>query len=70
MVGVQDRFVEYLDVLAQRYGWETFEPRSKVNPVRPAEGISADLRETILAHNWLDSELYELAQNAAGAAAA
>jgi len=69
-VGVQDRFAEYLDVLAQRYGWETFEPRSKVNPVRPAEEISPDLRETILAHNWLDSELYELAQNAAGAPAA
>ncbi len=57
-------------MLAQRYGWETFEPRSKVNPVRPAEEISAELRETILAHNWLDSELYELAQNAAGARAA
>jgi hypothetical protein len=69
-VGVQDRFGDYLDVLAQRYGWETFEPRSKVNPVRPAEEVSAELRETILAHNWLDSELYELAQNAAGAPAA
>ncbi len=51
-------------MLAQRYGWETFEPRSKVNPVRPAEETPAELRETILAYNWLDSELYELANRA------
>ena len=64
MVGVQDRFAEYLAALAQRYGWETFEPRNKVNPVRPAEETPAKLRETILAYNWLDSELYELANRA------
>jgi hypothetical protein len=60
LVGVHDRFADYLDVLARRYGWEVFEPRSKVNPVRPTEEISAALRETILAYNWLDAELYEL----------
>jgi hypothetical protein len=60
LVGIQDRFADYLDLLAQRYGWSVFEPRSKVNPVRPAEEISPALRETILAYNWLDAELYEL----------
>jgi hypothetical protein len=58
LVGVQDRFAEYLDMLTRRYGWEIFEPRSKVNPVRPADEISPGLRETILAYNWLDAELY------------
>jgi hypothetical protein len=64
LVGVQDRFAEYLELLAQRYGWEVFEPRNKVNPERPAEEISPSLRETILAHNWLDAELYELCRTA------
>ncbi len=69
LVGVQDRFAEYLEVLARRYGWEIFEPRSKVNPVRPAEEISPGLRETILAYNWLDAELYALCLSAVGDAA-
>jgi hypothetical protein len=60
LAGVQDRFAEYLDVLAQRYGWDVFEPRSKVNPARPDEDVAPELRETILAYNWLDVELYEL----------
>jgi hypothetical protein len=63
LAGVQDRFADYLELLARRYGWETFEPRSKVNPVRPAEDISQAVRETILAYNWLDAELYELCRN-------
>jgi hypothetical protein len=64
LVGVQDRFAAYLDLLARRYGWEVFEPRSKVNPVRPAEELAPGLRETILAYNWLDAELYELCRAA------
>jgi len=60
LAGVQDRFADYLGLLAGRYGWEVFEPRSKVNPVRPEEEIAPGLRETILAYNWLDAELYEL----------
>jgi hypothetical protein len=61
VVGVQDRFEEYLAQLAGRYGWKAFVPRSKVNTGRPASAaVSAGLRETILAYNWLDHELYEL----------
>jgi hypothetical protein len=67
LVGVQDRFAEYLDVLGQRYGWEVFEPRSKVNPVRPGEEVPAGLRETIVAYNWLDVELYELCRRGVNA---
>jgi hypothetical protein len=63
LVGVQDRLAEYLDFLGQRYGWKIFEPHSKVNPVRPADEISPELRETILAYNWLDAELYELCRS-------
>jgi hypothetical protein len=64
LAGVQDRFGEYLELLGRRYGWKIFEPRNKVNPARPAEEISPGLRETILAHNWLDAELYELCREA------
>ncbi len=67
LVGVQDRFADYLELLAERYGWDVFEPRSKVNPERPAEEIPASLRETILAYNWLDAELYELCRGRQGA---
>ncbi len=72
LAGVQDRFADYVDQLARRYGWEVFEPRNKVNPQRPAEEAPESLRETILAYNWLDAELYELCRaaprQAAGAA--
>ena len=64
LVGVQDRFPQYLERLEQRYGWEIFEPRNKANPLRPAEEVSPELRETILAYNWLDAELYQLCSDA------
>jgi hypothetical protein len=61
LVGVQDRFEQYVDVLVRRYGWNALVPHSKVNPQRPPlSEISSELRETILAYNWLDTELYEL----------
>ncbi|HZQ64014.1 MAG TPA: hypothetical protein VFA66_02150 [Gaiellaceae bacterium] len=64
-VGVQDRFSEYLDSLSERFGWEIFVRRSKVNPNRPpVSEIAPELRETIRAYNWLDAELYELARDA------
>ena len=66
-VGVQDRFAEYVDSLARRLGWKPSIPRSKVNPARPASSeLPAALRDTILAHNWLDAELYELCREAQG----
>jgi hypothetical protein len=65
LVGVQDRFEQYVDVLARRYGWEAFVPQSKVNPERPPlSEVPAELRETILAYNWLDAELYDLCRQA------
>lgn len=65
LVGVQDRFTEYVESLAERFGWKAFVPRSKVNVERPpASEVTPELRETILAWNWLDTELYELARQA------
>jgi hypothetical protein len=65
LVGVQDRFSEYVDSLAVRFGWQVFVRKSKVNPNRPTVSeISPGLRETIRAYNWLDVELYELARAA------
>jgi hypothetical protein len=64
-IGVQDRFEDYVASLAQRYGWQAFAPRSKVNRARPkVSEVEAELCETIRAHNWLDVELYELAVDA------
>jgi hypothetical protein len=60
LVGVQDRFGAYVQLLARRFHWEPFVPSSKVNQGAPPAAISADLLETIRACNWLDSELYEL----------
>lgn len=65
LVGVQDRFEAYVDLLARRYGWPASVPRAKVNPQRPADvAVSPGLREAILSHNWLDRELHELARQA------
>jgi hypothetical protein len=61
LVGVQDRFEQYVSALVRRYGWKALVPHSKVNPQRPPlSEVSSELRETILAHNWLDAQLYEL----------
>jgi hypothetical protein len=60
LVGVQDRFGPYVELLARRFHWEPFVPSSKVNEGAPPAAISADLRETIRACNWLDVELYAL----------
>jgi len=62
LVGVQDRFGDYVGWLGRRYGWrDAFVPRSGVNRQRPPlSEASAEVRETILAYNWLDAELYEL----------
>ncbi len=60
-LGVQDRFEQYVDLLAHRYGWQRIVPRSKVNALRPQERISDELGATVIAYNWLDAELYELA---------
>jgi hypothetical protein len=65
VVGVQDRFAEYVGGLAARLGWRAFVPRSKVNAARPAVAeLDPELVETIRAYNWLDHELYTLARAA------
>ncbi len=61
--GVQGRYRQYVDLLAQRYGWRPVVASSKVNERRPAlDEVPGELRETIRAHNWLDAELYELCE--------
>jgi hypothetical protein len=66
LIGVQDRFEQYVGHLARRYGWhEVLVPRAKVNPQRPSSpAVSAGLREAVLTHNWLDRELHELSRQA------
>lgn len=59
--GVHDRFPEYVQLLARRFGWLAFVPTGKVNPARrPLSELPVGLRETIRAHNWLDAELHAL----------
>jgi hypothetical protein len=63
-VGVQDDLRRFVDLLARRHGWSaTPIPKAKANVHRPDE-VPPELRETIVAHNWLDMELYELAREA------
>jgi hypothetical protein len=62
--GVQDRFSEYVELLARRFGWQAFAAASKVNERRPdAAELSPQLLETIRAYNWLDAELHELCRD-------
>jgi hypothetical protein len=65
LVGVQDRFEAFVEQLSERFGWQPLVAHSKVNAERtPLAETPASLRETVLAHNWLDAELYELARQA------
>jgi hypothetical protein len=67
-VGVQERFEEFVGRLAAMFGCEPWLPRAKVNRSRPAVSELPDtLRETILAHNWLDTELHAYARDRARA---
>jgi hypothetical protein len=57
--GVQDRFPEFAEVLARRLDWQASVPWAKVNTNRPRTSeLEADVHATILAHNWLDTELH------------
>jgi hypothetical protein len=66
LVGVQDRFADYVGWLARRYGWsDSFVPQSGVNKQRPPlSDVPSEVRERILATNWLDAELYALCRQA------
>ena len=62
--GVQDRFNEYLELLARRFEWQVFAAASKVNERRPAAvDVPEGLRRTIRTFNWLDAELHELVRD-------
>jgi hypothetical protein len=64
LLGVHDRFREYIGLLSRRYGWRPFIPQVKVNGGRPAVFETSALWEMVLAFNWLGAELYELARQA------
>lgn len=61
LLGISERFDEFVSVLSGRLGWrEKFSPRIKVNTERPpAEAIAPDVLRAITEYNWLDLELYE-----------
>ena len=63
--GVQDRFDQYVELVARRFGWSRTEAVAKgVNKDRPPlEESTAELRETIAERNWLDAELYRLCRD-------
>ena len=59
--GVQDRFAEYVELLARRFGWRAVVTRAKAAEGRlQVDQLPDELRETIRAYNWLDAELHEL----------
>jgi hypothetical protein len=59
LVGLQERFLQSVELFAQRLGWSTLYPAStRINWVRTRESIDADLAEAIRRYNWLDEELY------------
>ena len=66
LIGIQDRFADFVAWLGRRYRWTTpFVPRSGVNRHRPPlRETPAEVREQILAYNWLDTELYDLSAEA------
>jgi hypothetical protein len=67
--GTQERFDDYLRLLARELGWRAEEVRRKVNRMRPPrQELPEDLAETILEHSWLDVELHRLCEERLDAA--
>jgi Galactose-3-O-sulfotransferase len=60
VVGIQERFEEFCDALARRFGWD-LGPSQFANRTPPMEA-SAELRERIAADNDLDGRLYRFAR--------
>jgi hypothetical protein len=60
VVGVQERFDEFCDTLARRFGWRLGRPQF-ANRTPPME-VSEDLRQRITSDNELDGRLYRFAQ--------
>jgi hypothetical protein len=61
VVGVQERFEEFCDVLVSRFGWQLGRPQF-ANRTPPME-VSDDLRRRIARDNGLDRRLYHFAQD-------
>jgi hypothetical protein len=59
-VGLQERFEDFSDLLAARFGWRLGEPEV-VNPTAPVD-VPETLRTRIAEDNALDVELYEFAR--------
>jgi hypothetical protein len=59
-VGLQERFEDFCDLLAARFGWRLGEPEV-VNTTAPVE-VPESLRTRIAEDNALDVELYEFAK--------
>jgi hypothetical protein len=59
VVGVQEYFTETVTLFAKEFGWsELLAPRARYNRSRPRDWDDEEVRELILAYNWLDVELY------------
>jgi hypothetical protein len=64
---VQDRFEEFCDELAARFGWKLGEPMHANRTV--PEQVSASFRARIERDNAMDLELYEYARDLVAARA-
>jgi hypothetical protein len=59
LVGLQERFLQSVELFAQRLGWSTLYPAStRINWARTRESVDATLGEAVRRYNWLDEELY------------
>jgi sulfotransferase family protein len=59
LVGLQERYDQFVGELVQRFGWQRVETRGKVGTHRPRlEDVPREATETIRAYNWLDDELH------------
>ena len=60
VLGLQDRFDEFCEVLQERFGWQLGEPLH-ANTARRHADVPDSLRERIAADNALDVEFFEYA---------
>jgi hypothetical protein len=60
--GLQERFDEFCDDLAARFGWDLGDPSIVANRTAPAD-VSDEFRERIAYDNALDMQLYEFARD-------
>jgi hypothetical protein len=63
VIGVQERFDHYLDLVEERFGWQIVRgARKNATPDDDVEPVPASLRRRIEEDNALDVELYEHAR--------